>query len=112
LSAASVIEHVLLSITPGQEQAFEAAFVAGYRAISAAAGYEWASLVRQVEEPSTYLLLVGWTSLEAHTVEFRGSDLFADWRAAVGPYFAAPPKLTHYVEESVGGDRTVIVGVE
>jgi Uncharacterized enzyme involved in biosynthesis of extracellular polysaccharides len=91
-----VIEHAELSIIPGQEAEFEAAFERGHKAIAQSPGYQWARLIRQIENPGTYLLLVGWESLEAHTVVFRGSDLFQQWRAAVGPYFASPPNVTHY----------------
>lgn len=100
-----VVEHVELAIRPGREAEFEAAFVQGHAAISRAAGYRWARLVRQVEDASRYLLLVGWDTLEAHTVDFRESDLFTEWRAAVSEYFAAPPVVTHYGAEPVAGDR-------
>ena len=49
-----------------------------------------------MENPSVYLLLVGWESLEAHMVIFRGSELFTQWRGVVGEYFAAPPVVTHF----------------
>ncbi|HWU12306.1 MAG TPA: antibiotic biosynthesis monooxygenase family protein [Streptomyces sp.] len=91
-----VIEHAELTITPGREAAFEEAFTRGHRVIAKAPGYRWARLVRQVEKPSTYLLLVGWETIEAHTVEFRESELFAQWRGAVAEYFAASPGVTHY----------------
>jgi heme-degrading monooxygenase HmoA len=91
-----VIEHAELAIAPGREADFEAAFTRGHQAIAQAPGYRWARLVRQVENPGSYLLLVGWDSLEAHTVGFRGSELFQQWRAAVGEFFAVPPAVTHY----------------
>jgi heme-degrading monooxygenase HmoA len=91
-----VTEHAELVIVPGREAEFEKAFERGHEVISQAPGYRWARLVRQIENPGTYLLLVGWESLEAHTVDFRGSDLFQQWRAAVGEFFAAPPAVTHY----------------
>ncbi|MFF9204027.1 antibiotic biosynthesis monooxygenase family protein [Streptomyces sp. NPDC014986] len=91
-----VIEHAELTIVPGREAAFEKAFTLGRQVIAKAPGYQWARLVRQVEKPSTYLLLVGWETIEAHTVEFRASDLFPQWRGAVAEHFAAPPSVTHY----------------
>ena len=100
-----VVEHVELAILPGREAEFEAAFVKGHAAISSAPGYSWARLVRQVEDASRYLLLVGWQTLEAHTVDFRESELFTEWRAAVSEFFAAPPVVTHYAAGPVGGDR-------
>ncbi|MBS2965255.1 antibiotic biosynthesis monooxygenase [Actinocrinis puniceicyclus] len=91
-----VVEHAELTIAPGREAEFEAAFARGEKAIAQSPGYRWSRLLRQVENPGTYLLLVGWVSLEAHTVEFRGSELFQQWRGAVGEFFAAPPNVTHF----------------
>jgi len=41
-------------------------------------------------------LQIEWDTLENHTVEFRGSAAFAQWRAIVGPFFAQPPRVEHY----------------
>ena len=45
--------------------------------------------------------MIWWQTLENHTVDFRGSPAFADWRAIVGPFFAAPPAVEHF--ETVAG---------
>jgi len=37
-----------------------------------------------------------WTSTEAHTVGFRQSAAFADWRAIIGPFFAKAPYVEHF----------------
>ncbi|MEV5828026.1 antibiotic biosynthesis monooxygenase [Spirillospora sp. NPDC052242] len=91
-----IVEHAELGIVPGREEEFEEAFARGHRVIAQATGYRWARLVRQVENPGTYLLLVGWDSLEAHTIGFRDSPLFQEWRATVGEFFATAPAVTHY----------------
>ncbi len=41
-------------------------------------------------------------SLEDHTVGFRNSQAFADWRALVGPFFAAPPEVEHGAPLALG----------
>ena len=41
------------------------------------------------------MLLIDWETVEAHTVEFRGSDRFGKWRALVGPYFDGDPYVEH-----------------
>ncbi len=103
-----VVEHAEIRVLPGRESDFEAAFVTGHAALSQAAGYRWARLLRQAEDPATYLLLVGWDSLEAHTVDFRGSALFAQWRGAVGAFFDGPPTVVHYRADAVGGDEVPV----
>lgn len=61
-------------------------------------GCHGASLHRVIEEPDRYRLLVRWSTLEDHTVAFRGSEAFTRWRALVSPLFAAPPVVTHSEE--------------
>lgn len=100
-----VVEHAQLTITSGREAEFEAAFVRGERVIAESPGYRWSRLLRQTEDPATYLLLVGWESLEAHTVEFRGSELFGRWRGAVSEFFAAAPQVTHYAGADLSPER-------
>ncbi len=40
--------------------------------------------------------MIFWDTVENHTVDFRGSPAFQDWRAIVGPYFASPPVVEHF----------------
>ncbi len=103
-----VVEHAEIRVLAGREDEFEAAFVAGHAALSQAAGYRWARLLRQAEDPATYLLLVGWDSLEAHTVDFRESALFTQWRGAVGAFFDGPPTVVHFRADAVGGDEVPV----
>lgn len=99
-----IVEHAEFTITPGREAEFEQAFVRGHRFIAQSPGYHWGRLIRQIENPGTYLLLVGWETLEAHTVEFRGSELFRQWRGEVGEFFAAPAAVTHFRGEVEPGE--------
>jgi quinol monooxygenase YgiN len=55
-------------------------------------------MTRCIESPSRFVLLVEWDSVEAHEENFRGSDRFDTWRAAIGPFFAAPPHVEHVQE--------------
>jgi heme-degrading monooxygenase HmoA len=94
-----VIEHAELVIAPGREAEFEEAFARGHQAVAQAAGYRWACLIRQIENPRNYLLLVGGETVEAHIVDFRQSELFQLWREAVGEFFATPAVITHYAQD-------------
>jgi quinol monooxygenase YgiN len=42
------------------------------------------------------VLQVQWASLEAHTVGFRQSPAFAQWREVIGPFFQSPPNVEHF----------------
>ena len=65
--------------------------------IEAAPGCHGAVVRRQVEDPSTYLLLVRWESLEAHQA-FRDSPLFDAWRDLTHPFYTRRPSVTHFAE--------------
>ena len=58
-------------------------------------GWKSFELHRSIEKPSRYRLHIRWETLENHTVDFRGSENFAEWRALVGPHFASAPEVEH-----------------
>ena len=91
-----IFEHAILSIQHGREEAFEAAFANAPAIFARAKGCHDVQLRRCIEEPSLYELLIGWDDVEAHTVVFRETGLWAEWRALVGEYFATPPSVGHY----------------
>jgi heme-degrading monooxygenase HmoA len=85
-------------VKAGEEAAFEDAMHRAAPVIADAAGYTVHTLERCVETQGCYLLLVRWETLAAHTVGFRGSPAFAEWRAIISPYFASAPLVEHYEE--------------
>jgi heme-degrading monooxygenase HmoA len=91
-----VLEHALLSVQPGQEAAFEAAFAQAKRIIAFMPGFGRLSLSRCLERPSTYLLLVEWHRLEDHTVGFRGSTEYQQWRQLLHHFYDPFPVVEHY----------------
>jgi heme-degrading monooxygenase HmoA len=91
-----ILEHALFAIKPGQSQAFEAAFAQARKFIEAAKGFQKLEMRACIERADNYLLLVWWTSVDAHMKGFRESDGFVQWRALLGPFFAASPEVHHY----------------
>ncbi|HTW47253.1 MAG TPA: antibiotic biosynthesis monooxygenase [Acidobacteriaceae bacterium] len=91
-----VLEVAQLQVKAGEEAEFEAAMRRAAPVIAGAQGYIGHELRRCVETPGRYLLLVRWETLEAHTVGFRGSAAFGEWRAIIGPFFASAPVVEHY----------------
>jgi hypothetical protein len=53
------------------------------------------TLQKSIEKPQRYRLFVDWATLENHTVDFRGSPDFQEWRKLVGHCFASPPDVEH-----------------
>jgi len=92
-----ILEHADIRITPGTQQEFDAAVVQGvHTVIRHAKGFRGYTIHKGIESPERYVLMIFWDTLENHTVDFRGSPAFAQWRAIVGPYFAAPPTVEHF----------------
>ena len=92
-----ILEIADIRIHPGQQAAFESAIQRGIdTVIRQANGFEGAKVNRGIESPERYVLQIFWTTLEDHTVGFRESPAFGQWRAIVGPFFAAPPVVEHF----------------
>jgi hypothetical protein len=91
-----ILEHCDIEINPSKSTEFEEAILRGVSTvISKAKGFRGFKVNHSIESPARYLLLIYWDSLENHTMDFRGSDAFNDWRAIVGPFFAKPPFVEH-----------------
>ena len=91
-----ILEHALLPVRPGQEGHFERAFAEAKAIIAGMPGFRGLSLSRCLERHGTYLLLVEWDTLEDHTVGFRGSPEYQDWRALLHSFYDPFPDIEHY----------------
>ena len=92
-----ILEVADIRIQPGQQAAFEEAIERGLRSvIGRAEGFKGWKLIKGIESPERYLLQIQWETLENHTVDFRSSPAFGDWRAIVGPFFASAPVVEHF----------------
>ena len=92
-----ILEHADIRIDPAKAADFEAAILRGASAVIAQAkGFQGFKVNRSIESPGRYILNIYWDTLEDHTVHFRQSPAFAEWRAIVGPFFASPPQVEHF----------------
>jgi heme-degrading monooxygenase HmoA len=92
-----ILEIADIRIPPGRNAEFDAAIQHGIESvIMRAEGYCQHRVVKGIESPERYVLMIWWQTLEDHTVKFRGGPLFAEWRAIVQPFFAVPPSVEHY----------------
>ena len=96
------LEIAQIDVKPGMEQEFEAGVTKAVPLFRRAKGCQSMELLRSVEKPQRYRLFVRWQTLENHTVDFRGSADFQEWRNLVGHCFAAPPDVEH-VRDTVHG---------
>lgn len=91
-----ILEVVILNIIPGQEKEFEAAFETASPIIASMNGYRWHQLQHCLEKENQYLLLVQWAKLEDHTVGFRGSTEYQEWRRLLHHFYDPFPTVEHY----------------
>ncbi len=92
-----IIELADLTIDPARSVDFERNVHHALKTIfPKAKGFVSHDFRQSVETPGRYVLLLTWQTLENHTVDFRGSDLFVQWRALVGEYFSRPPHVEHF----------------
>lgn len=66
--------------------------------IAATPGFLWLEVRPCLESPGRYLLLVRWRSLEDHTIGFRRSDRYQQWRALLHHFYDPFPVVEHYGE--------------
>lgn len=95
-----ILEAAMLHIRPGQTAAFEAAFRQASPIIASIDGYISHTLQRCLEDDHKYLLLVEWQTLEGHTVNFRQSPQYADWKRLLHHFYDPFPVVEHF--EAVG----------
>ena len=92
-----ILELADIRIHPGQQAAFDEAIERGLSTVIAnAKGCQGYKVNKGIESPERYLLQIFWDTLEDHTIGFRQSPAFAEWRAIVGPFFAGAPNVEHY----------------
>ena len=90
-----ITEIAQIEVKPGMESEFEAAVKKATPVFQRSKGCHGMELRRSIEKPSRYRLLVNWETVEDHTVGFRNSPEFQEWRVLVGHCFASPPEVEH-----------------
>lgn len=91
-----ILEVAILDVKSGQEEEFEAAFKQASSIISSMPGYASHQLQRCLETNNRYILLAQWETLEAHTVGFRGSPQYQEWRKLLHHFYDPFPTVEHY----------------
>lgn len=90
-----ISEIAVFTIKPGMETQFEQGVSKATPLFLRSRGCHGLRLMKSVEDPSQYTLLVNWDTVEDHMVHFRESEAFTTWRGLVGDCFAAPPQVHH-----------------
>ena len=92
-----IVEIADFKVRPEQRAEFIQAMGGAARDIlGKSTGYLGHRILACQESPGRVVLTVEWNTLEDHTVGFRQSPAFAEWRAVIGPYFAEAPHVEHF----------------
>jgi heme-degrading monooxygenase HmoA len=92
-----ILETAILDVRPGQEAEFEAAMQKARHLIVASPGCLSMEVRRCLEKSSRYLLLVQWRALEDHTIGFRQSAPYQEWRSLLHRFYDPMPVVEHYM---------------
>jgi heme-degrading monooxygenase HmoA len=92
-----ILEVAILNIKPSLNADFEAAFVVAEKIISKMPGYISHELQHCIENVDRYILLVRWQNLTDHTIGFRQSAQYQEWRALLHHFYDPFPVVEHYL---------------
>jgi heme-degrading monooxygenase HmoA len=91
-----ILEVAILDIKPGLGADFEDVFQVAKNIISTMPGYISHELQHCLEKDDRYILLVYWQTLEDHTIGFRQSAQYQEWRALLHHFYDPFPVVEHY----------------
>jgi heme-degrading monooxygenase HmoA len=99
-----ILEAVMLQVKHGMEEEYEKAFRQASVIISSMNGYISHELQRCMETKGKYLLLVKWETLEDHTVGFRQSKEYQEWKNQLHQFYDPFPAVDHFETVHLSSD--------
>lgn len=91
-----ILELAILNVIPGEESTFEIAFAKAQTIICSMQGYLNHQLQRSLEHPNRYVLLVNWQTMEDHTIGFRQSNQYHEWKKLLHHFYDPFPEVEHF----------------
>lgn len=91
-----ILEVAILFVKKGEEKQFEKDFEIASQYISSIQGYSGHSLRKCIEQENKYILLVDWEKLEDHTIGFRQSEQYVEWKKLLHHYYNPFPVVEHF----------------
>jgi quinol monooxygenase YgiN len=96
MEAKMVTEVAIFTALAGKEEELGQAILKGLDVIRQHPECISANVTRCIEHPDRYMVTNVWTTLEAHTVDFRGGPLFPQWRSHINGLFTGTAEVFHY----------------
>ncbi|MEY8351411.1 antibiotic biosynthesis monooxygenase [Bacillus cereus] len=91
-----ILEGAMLQVKEGMELEFEESFRKASHIISSMKGYMSHELNSCIEAKGKYLLLVKWEGLEDHTIGFRQSPEYQEWKNLLHHFYDPFPTVEHF----------------
>ena len=91
-----ILEIAVLNVIPEKTAEFEASFEIAQEIISSMNGYRGHQLQQNLEIQNRYILLVQWENLQDHTIGFRKSPAYLEWKKLLHHYYSPFPEVEHY----------------
>jgi len=92
-----ILEVAILQVKPGLSESFEASFREATKIISRMKGHMHHELQKCLEDEHKYILLVRWETLKDHTIGFRGSQEYQQWKSLLHHYYDPFPVVEHFI---------------
>ncbi|WP_323703873.1 antibiotic biosynthesis monooxygenase [Mammaliicoccus sp. Dog046] len=96
-----ILESAMLHVKKNKENDFEKSFKEASKIIRSMKGYIKHSLNKCIEEEGQYLLLIEWETLEDHTVGFRESSEYHEWKQLLHHYYEPFPVVEHFYKVDI-----------
>jgi len=91
-----ILEVAILHVKNNLIDEFENSFLTAQKIISKMKGYLSHELKKCLEDPGKYILLVNWETLEDHTIGFRESKEYQEWKELLHHFYDPFPTVEHY----------------
>jgi heme-degrading monooxygenase HmoA len=91
-----VVEYIRYTVPAARAEAFEDAYGEAGAILEQDPHCLAFEVARGVEEPEHFVVRIEWDSLDGHEQGFRASPGFAEFFAAVRPFFTDIDEMKHY----------------
>jgi heme-degrading monooxygenase HmoA len=97
------VEYIRYTVPAAQAETFEEAYSQAGEILERDPHCFAFEVARGVEEPEHFIVRIEWDSLDGHEQGFRTSPRFAEFFAAVRPFFSEIDEMKHYNVRASGG---------
>lgn len=91
-----VVEYIRYTVPGERAEEFEQAYATASKVLDDDEHCLRYEIARGVEEPEHFVVRIEWDSIEGHEQGFRRSPRFAEFFAAVRPFFEQIEEMKHY----------------